>query len=92
MGRFLALPANSSDYSLQQARQDPKTAERMQRFGGDRSPVYYDEALQRAHHIHFIGGEHYRLLQHHYGRENTPVFMTFCVSVRLSALSVFVYA
>lgn len=67
MGRYLVLPANATDYSMKQALQDPKTAERMKTFGGDRSPVYYDEKLQKTHHIHFPGGEHYRLLQHHYG-------------------------
>lgn len=30
------------------------------------SLVYYDKGLQDAHHIHFPGNEHYRLLQHFY--------------------------
>lgn len=67
MGRFLALPANSTDYDLAHAKDDADVAQRMKAFGGDRSPVFYDQKLQRAHHIHFPGGEHYRLLQHHYG-------------------------
>lgn len=85
MGRFLVLPANSTDYSMKQALQDPKTAERMKTFGGDRSPVYYDEKLQKAHHIHYPGGEHYRLLQHHYGKGIlycTNVFYASLTSVR----------
>lgn len=67
MGRYLVLPAASNDYDMKTALQDPATAERMKTFGGGRQPVYYDAKLQNAHHIHFPGGEHYRLLQHHYG-------------------------
>jgi hypothetical protein len=42
--------------------------ERMKRFGGERTPVFYGEDLQKAHHIHFMNGKKTRLLQHHYGR------------------------
>lgn len=66
MGRFLVLPAVSTDYDMKAALQNPATAERLKTFGGDRQPVYYDAKLQNAHHIHFPGGEQYRLLQHHY--------------------------
>lgn len=41
-------------------------AKRMKMFGGDRSPVFYDEKLQNARHIHFPSMEDYRILQHHY--------------------------
>lgn len=51
----------------------------MQAFGGERSPVYYDRALQAAHHIHFPADPDYRLLQHHYG--------TYCVVYVLCSVS-----
>jgi hypothetical protein len=41
--------------------------ERMKKFGGERTPVFYGEKLQEAHHIHFMNGPSTRLLQHHYG-------------------------
>ena len=44
-----------------------KARERMKRFGGERTPVFYGEKLQKAHHIHFRNGPNTRLLQHHYG-------------------------
>jgi len=40
---------------------------RMKSFGGERTPVFYGEDLQNAHHIHFQNGPSTRLLQHHYG-------------------------
>jgi hypothetical protein len=54
---------------------------RMEIFGGERTPVFYTEELQNAHHIHFQTGPGYRLLQHHYGMESytfsTAVFFLF---------------
>jgi hypothetical protein len=38
----------------------------MELMSGSRSPIYYDEKLQGAHHIHFPGDEKHRIIQHHY--------------------------
>ena len=65
-GKFLAMPDRPGDFNLTE-HHHPKMRERMRAFGGDRSPVYYDDKLQAAHHIHFAAGENARLLQHHYG-------------------------
>ena len=45
---------------------DEKTKARMAKFGGGREPVFYNENLQKAHHIHIPGGGDHRILQHHY--------------------------
>jgi hypothetical protein len=71
MGRYVAFPATSTDFNMSTALTNPAIAKRMKEFGGDRSPVYYDNNLMNAHHIHFPGYEHYRLLQHHYGECTT---------------------
>ena len=69
-GRFIAFPDRPGDFNFTDGHH-PKVLERMKRFGGDRfsrKPIYYDEGLQKHHHIHFPGREHHRVLQHHYGR------------------------
>jgi hypothetical protein len=66
MGRFVAFPKHSGDFNLSEMSQDPEIAARMKRFGGDRSPVIYEEHMLKAHHIHFPAREHSRILQHHY--------------------------
>lgn len=43
-------------------------SERMKEFGGDRTPVFYDTAMQQAHHIHFPADGQHRILQHFYGK------------------------
>ena len=43
---------------------------RMQRFGGERTPVFYGEKLQKAHHIHFMSAPSFRLTEHHYGTDH----------------------
>lgn len=45
---------------------DELTKERYERFRGGRSPVFYTEALQKAHHIHVPAHDSHRILQHHY--------------------------
>ena len=45
---------------------DELTKERYERFRGGRSPVFYTEALQAAHHIHVPAHDSHRILQHHY--------------------------
>jgi hypothetical protein len=47
--------------------------ERMKLFGGERTPVFYGEDLQNAHHIHFMNGKRTRLLQLHYGNKCTSI-------------------
>ena len=46
---------------------NPAAQKRLETFAFGRAAVYYDEALQKAHHIHIPGHEQYRLLMHHYG-------------------------
>ena len=64
-GRFMAFPDRPGDFKLAKAHH-PKAAERLRAFAGDRSPVYYDEAMQAMHHIHIPGDSNHRVLQHHY--------------------------
>lgn len=66
-GRYVAFPNSSDDFHLEKSLKDPKTVERMKAFGGERSPVFYEQDLQSAHHIHFPGYEGHRVLQHFYG-------------------------
>jgi len=66
MGKFLAMPDRPGDFSFKTIKYDDKTIKRMKEFGGERTPVYYDETLQKAHHIHFPADGSHRLLQHHY--------------------------
>lgn len=68
MGRFLVFPTTPDDFNMSRSLADPKTLQRMKTFGGDRSPVYYDDKLRAAHHLHFPARFHHRLLQHHYGK------------------------
>jgi len=65
MGRYLAMPSHPGDFTLAE-HNDPKMKQRLAAFGGDRSPVFYDEVHQKAHHLHFPGDDTHRLLQHHY--------------------------
>ncbi len=52
---------------LKLAENERKTVEyRLQEFGGERQPVFYDSKLQHAHHIHFPADGMHRILQHHY--------------------------
>jgi len=66
MGRFIAFPKNIGDFNLEEVKKNETVLQRLQRFGGDRSPVFYDESLQKSHHIHFPARESHRVLQHHY--------------------------
>lgn len=65
MGRFLAMPTKDGDFMFTGKHSD-EVAERLKRFGGERTPVFYDKKLQDAHHIHFPADSSHRLLQHHY--------------------------
>jgi hypothetical protein len=67
MGKFVALPGLSkgSDFDLSE-HQDPKLKERMEEFGGGRSAVYYDDQMQKVHHLHFPADHTHRVLQHFY--------------------------
>lgn len=73
MGQFLALPAapaHSGDSipggSFNFSTASTESLARMHAFGGDRSPVFYDDSLRTAKHVHFRGDGAYRVLQHHY--------------------------
>jgi hypothetical protein len=62
------MPDRPGDFSMKDlSAYPPQTLKRMRKFGGERQPVFYDEKLQQAHHIHFPADGMHRLLQHHYG-------------------------
>jgi hypothetical protein len=69
--KFFALPDRPGDFNLS-AQHHPKFQERIKAFRGqghnDRQPMYYDETLQKAHHVYFPGDSEHRILQHHYGK------------------------
>ena len=70
-GKFVAFPAQAGDFDFShptKSKNNITLQQRMKAFGGERSPVYYDEKLQEAHHIHFPADPEFRLLQHHYGK------------------------
>lgn len=69
LGKFLAMPDHPGNFTYDGFHGDMR--KRLHDFGGDRTPVFYDEALQNAHHIHFRGDSSYRVLQHHYGKYYT---------------------
>jgi hypothetical protein len=69
-GKFIAFPANVGEFNLSNSRY-PNVHKRFKSFANDRQAVFYDAKLQRAHHIHIRGDEHYRVLQHHYGNTLT---------------------
>lgn len=76
-GRFVAFPDRPGDFNFSDGHH-PRVIERMKRFGGDRwsrKPIFYEEHLQVAHHLHFPGRDHFRVLQHHYGK--TQCFSTY---------------
>jgi hypothetical protein len=68
-GKFIAFPDRPGDFNLTK-QHHPKFQQRLKAFRGqgfnDRTAVYYDETLQKAHHIHFPGDNKHRLLQHYY--------------------------
>ena len=66
MGKFLAMPKSAGDWNMSTAHRDPKVAARMREFENGRQPVFYDDVMQAAHHIHFPADHAHRLLQHHY--------------------------
>jgi hypothetical protein len=66
MGHFVAFPDHPGNFTNFE-NLDPKAKMRMAAFGGERTPVFYEENLQKAHHIHFPAEGTHRLLQHHYG-------------------------
>lgn len=69
-GKFLVMPDVDTDLSSFNlsalANLSPEVRARMKKFGGERSPVFYDKTLVKAHHIHFRSGPDHRVLQHHY--------------------------
>lgn len=75
MGRFVAFPDRAGDFNMSQlyssgtdsSALEVPALKRLKAFGGERTPVFYDDKLQRAHHIHFPADGSHRLLQHHYG-------------------------
>lgn len=63
-GHALVMPAKPGDFAMKEIDEAVKT--RLTNFLNGRSPIYYDEKLQSAHHIHVPGDAEHRLLQHHY--------------------------
>jgi hypothetical protein len=65
-GKFIAFPDRAGDFNLSQAHH-PHVQKRFKEFANNRQAQYYDEKLQKAHHIHIRGDAEHRVLQHHYG-------------------------
>ena len=69
-GKYVAFPSHAGDFDFSHptaSKNNVTLQQRMKAFGGERSPVFYDQALQDARVIHFPSDPEYRLLQHHYG-------------------------
>ena len=69
-GKFMIFPDHPSKFNASRQTLESlseKTKKRLTAFGGERSHVVYDYPLQKAHHIHIRGDDHFRVLQHHYG-------------------------
>jgi hypothetical protein len=65
-GKFIAFPDRPGNFNMSETHH-PHVMKRLKAFANNRQAVYYDENLQKAHHIHIRGDAHYRVLQHHYG-------------------------
>ena len=68
IGRYIAFPAHPGDFNMTIIQKDAHVAERMGVFANQRSAMFYDRALQEAHHIHIPGDANHRLIQHFYGK------------------------
>ena len=65
-GHFVVFPDHPGNFSkLELLSADAKR--RLEAFTGGRQPVFYDDKLQQAHHVHFPADGEHRILQHHYG-------------------------
>lgn len=69
-GKYVAFPEHTGDFDLNDPTKHNLTELEIRKyqFGGPRTTVYYDENMQKAHHIHFSSDEQHRVLQHHYGK------------------------
>lgn len=70
-GRFMIFPDHAGKLRNTTAihHLHPEVVSRLKIFTGDRfqrQPIFYDELLQNAHHVHVPGHGEHRLLQHHY--------------------------
>ena len=68
-GKFVAFPEHTGDFDLSDNSKHNLTdlKARMAKFGNQRTTVYYNDELQKAHHVHFSSDREHRVLQHHYG-------------------------
>ena len=79
-GRMVAFPENAGDFNLKSGKHvSEELQNKMKKFGGGRSTVYYEEELINAHHIHFSAGPGYRVLQHHYGTYSCLYVSYICI-------------
>jgi len=66
-GKVLSFSNQADDFTLQKALLNQTSIkERFTHFLDGREPLYYDQELQDAHHIHLPGDSKYRILQHFY--------------------------
>jgi len=67
-GRYVAFPEHPDDFELVDSALHNLTdlKARMSVFGGQRTTMYYDQQMQKVHHIHFSSDREHRVLQHHY--------------------------
>lgn len=70
-GRFVAMPSKAGvNFSMDGVNNNSLTNEeyrRMQEFAEGRRPVFYNDDLQKVHHLHFRGDDPHRLVFHFYG-------------------------
>ncbi len=68
-GKYVAFPMHAGDFDLNEGKHlSEEMSEAMNKFGGQRTRMYYDESLQNSHHVHFSSDREHRVLQHHYGK------------------------
>jgi GDP-fucose protein O-fucosyltransferase len=72
-GHFVVFPDHPGNFTRLEL-MGPHAKRRMQAFSGGRQPVFYDDKLQKAHHIHFPADGEHRILQHHYG-----MYLRICI-------------
>jgi hypothetical protein len=66
----VAFPDKNGDFKLATYNDSGRLQQFLLQYDHNmvRKVAYYDESLQKAHHIHFPGGDSHRILQHHYGK------------------------
>jgi hypothetical protein len=71
LDKFVVFPNRTTDLAKFNEESfdllEPRIREKLKLFSGERSPVFYEQELQEARHIHFEAVESSRIVEHHYG-------------------------